>query len=264
MDHPRSRGVYSWAGCSPPTAEGSSPLARGLRYAGDLLLTFTGIIPARAGFTPIATPYRTERAGSSPLARGLLALDRLDVAAEGIIPARAGFTRRATAVVRLHRDHPRSRGVYLFCRRRPICGRGSSPLARGLRASNPLESGLRRIIPARAGFTATASTSPPPPRDHPRSRGVYACPIMVAMRLLGSSPLARGLPSSLVDGWALTRIIPARAGFTWTRTATRTRPADHPRSRGVYALQCAAYARAEGSSPLARGLRTGARHPPER
>ena len=50
-DHPRSRGVY-WLP-SPPVicTPGSSPLARGLLFVGDVLAGVAGIIPARAGFT---------------------------------------------------------------------------------------------------------------------------------------------------------------------------------------------------------------------
>ena len=71
---------------------------------------------------------------------------------------------------------------------------------------------------------------------------------------MGSSPLARGLHDAPpVWSWSR-RIIPARAGFTLAGAGIMRRSPDHPRSRGVYALQCAAYARADGSSPLARGL----------
>ena len=50
--------------------------------------------------------------------------------------------------------------------------------------------------------------------DHPRSRGVYACPRNQSATRFGSSPLARGLRHLFysVDMWQ--GIIPARAGFT--------------------------------------------------
>ena len=71
-----------------------------------------GIIPARAGFTPIPTPHKSNSkdhprsrgvytaatqiaapsSGSSPLARGLLQSERHTQLIIGIIPARAGFT----------------------------------------------------------------------------------------------------------------------------------------------------------------------------
>ena len=72
------------------------------------------------------------------------------------------------------------------------------------------------IIPARAGFTASAG-----------GRSASAA-------VAGSSPLARGL--QLADGGfvALLGIIPARAGFTHPRQWKPCWSEDHPRSRGVY------------------------------
>ena len=72
--------------------------------------------------------------------------------------------------------------------------------------------------------------------------------------LTGSSPLARGLRQLGgldVDG---SRIIPARAGFTWRTRSARTRGPDHPRSRGVYKSTVLNIVQQLGSSPLARGL----------
>ena len=131
-DHPRSRGVY-WCHlaqglCSP----GSSPLARGLRQGGLRVLTRTGIIPARAGFTccvccvccvcwdhprsrgvyTYRSPMANHLEGSSPLARGLPLGVRGTPGPERIIPARAGFTGWVWLAGWLVGDHPRSRGVY--------------------------------------------------------------------------------------------------------------------------------------------------------
>ena len=75
----------------------------------------------------------------------------------------------------------------------------------------------------------------------------------------GSSPLARGLPcrviSRVLSVVSVTRIIPARAGFTSTSTDAPKSPADHPRSRGVYPGIGQRMTGTLGSSPLARGLR---------
>ena len=90
-DHPRSRGVYVLACDIRVLSEGSSPLARGLRQATCYENIFSGIIPARAGFTQescarpgdgedhprsrgVYSPTTSRRgvaSGSSPLARGL-------------------------------------------------------------------------------------------------------------------------------------------------------------------------------------------------
>ena len=70
-----------------------------------------------------------------------------------------------------------------------------------------------------------------------------------------SSPLARGLPSARLNTTIATRIIPARAGFTWAGGASPCWPPDHPRSGGFYAHRRESRNEPPGSSPLARGLR---------
>ena len=71
---------------------------------------------------------------------------------------------------------------------------------------------------------------------------------------MGSSPLARGLRFAVALGKRSPRIIPARAGFTNRHDRSNECPADHPRSRGVYTAPVLQVSRADGSSPLARGL----------
>ena len=173
-------------------------------------------------------------AGSSPLARGLRPPSGTGLLLMRIIPARAGFTDPAVGRSDTPGDHPRSRGVYLCVSSSPVDAVGSSPLARGLRRPRAPSPAGARIIPARAGFT----TSPEPPArgfgDHPRSRGVYRDSDGAISDLPGSSPLARGLPSTTLYAVMEAGIIPARAGFT--------RSAFHSVNRQ------------NGSSPLARGL----------
>ena len=232
------------------------------------------IIPARAGFTwynPPSAPLHPDhprsrgvyvqmarscvsRTGSSPLARGLLLPLEIRVWDGGIIPARAGFTGVGNIQVEHFRDHPRSRGVYspdASPRRTP---RGSSPLARGLLLRISAEAHDVRIIPARAGFTASPSRSPRPRRDHPRSRGVYTWAAAPSCPTYGSSPLARGLRSAHRGVALPDRIIPARAGFTRRPSPEPSGARDHPRSRGVYPIPPRPFTDGEGSSPLARGL----------
>ena len=192
-DHPRSRGVYAGLNVAGIWADGSSPLARGLRESAPPSLTPSGIIPARAGFTsrrwvpptplrdhprsrgvyPRLTRPRRLISGSSPLARGLQVLAHLALHAAGIIPARAGFTEYSPCHYEEYRDHPRSRGVYYACEWINAKYGGSSPLARGL---HPVQGGVTstpRIIPARAGFTDRGPPRRDYQQDHPRSRGVY-------------------------------------------------------------------------------------------
>ena len=233
-DHPRSRGVYCHWGACPASRSGSSPLARGLLPLPAPRHPSPGIIPARAGFTPlryhlvperqdhprsrgvylIRSPRWAGAAGSSPLARGLLRDAAPIAAALGIIPARAGFTRATPPSTPRTADHPRSREVYHPASRPAPVRQGSSPLARGLPVADLRIRIADRIIPARAGFTEASVK---------RGPGAH-----------GSSPLARGLLCVClgVGVWA----------------------ADHPRSRGVYSRLTRPNLYPHGSSPLARGL----------
>ena len=112
QDHPRSRGVYNHLEPLPRWQGGSSPLARGLRFADAAGTHNHRIIPARAGFTPWGNPkwprsrdHPRSRGvyggaadlifsprGSSPLARGLPTYPEPIARHRRIIPARAGFT----------------------------------------------------------------------------------------------------------------------------------------------------------------------------
>ena len=253
-DHPRSRGVYRILSLAFARVTGSSPLARGLHSEFRLRVARLRIIPARAGFT-----RRRRGDGYSiedhPRSRGVYR----DLAVPGlrprrIIPARAGFTRDSCPISRTWGDHPRSRGVYTTPR---PCGRGtggSSPLARGLQRPGRRVVDLARIIPARAGFTHRRKWRREDPQDHPRSRGVYAASGQASSVAPGSSPLARGLPVIVPENMSGSRIIPARAGFTYTSLNATVGAGDHPRSRGVYKVLVQRPLDAAGSSPLARGL----------
>ena len=172
----------------------------------------------------------------------------------GIIPARAGFTRRPVAPRSSTSDHPRSRGVYPNPLHEVGLAGGSSPLARGLPWLTEGRDSWTRIIPARAGFTPTTALTTSANSDHPRSRGVYCSGLSRRAVSRGSSPLARGLHVRTLDGTVITRIIPARAGFTRYRPGERLSCRDHPRSRGVYVRLRRSGWRVVGSSPLARGL----------
>ena len=275
-DHPRSRGVYGRVMEGGSWGAGSSPLARGLHPRLRNQRVPRGIIPARAGFTP-SPPPQGPRARDHPRSRGVYVQYPNHVSsATWIIPAREGFTFYGGCIEDGSEDHPRSRGVYRPIGRDVLLITGSSPLARGLRMSNPrcvcwgsspLARGLHhggqhlagqgRIIPARAGFTFDLIFLDRCVGDHPRSRGVYESSEISSQKRWGSSPLARGLPSPSRHHTVPAGIIPARAGFTPTRRGRRRRCPDHPRSRGVYSASPATTPATSGSSPLARGLRSG-------
>ena len=173
--------------------------------------------------------------GSSPLARGLRLGGGFGGVRYRIIPARAGFTKEELASLRK--------------------AAGSSPLARGLRIIRGSGHGSTGIIPARAGFTNSPFPGLSGTQDHPRSRGVYTAHQRGNQGSLGSSPLARGLPTTAGRRSSECRIIPARAGFTRGCAGGMSRPPDHPRSRGVYWSFVLGIGWVGGSSPLARGLR---------
>ena len=105
-------------------------------------------------------------------------------------------------------------GVYADLRRQPASISGSSPLARGLHTQYGYPPVTLGIIPARAGFTHGGLLRLRALRDHPRSRGVYWCQLVVRAAMSGSSPLARGLLGIEQVVQVPARIIPARAGFT--------------------------------------------------
>ena len=276
-DHPRSRGVYGVRVNLGIEVVGSSPLARGLPRRAELRVTLDGIIPARAGFTGYTSCDECRRQdhprsrgvydggqgdgssnlGSSPLARGLQPPLPGAAGRPRIIPARAGFTVEGVGGFPYGGDHPRSRGVYSPSTRSATTPVGSSPLARGLHGAHGAEELRSGIIPARAGFTLMICAFWSPRKDHPRSRGVYAAAHASTPIFAGSSPLARGLREQRLSAVNTEGIIPARAGFTsgpyWRRGTFR----DHPRSRGVYPPAAFSDTAGGGSSPLARGLRSG-------
>ena len=211
--HPRSRGEHMPLLLPKLVESGSSPLARGTRLMaryGNILL---GLIPARAGDTPVPrrsyTMFRAHprsrgehsncsvikiaELGSSPLARGTPSPVPVEKMPTGLIPARAGNTERMNAQNESLRAHPRSRGehLYHYCRRcrhwgsSPLArgtrrcllhdqgGQGSSPLARGTRSSKAPATRYLGLIPARAGNTGVLPFPITLFRAHPRSRGEH-------------------------------------------------------------------------------------------
>ena len=171
--------------------------------------------------------------GSSPLARGSPEVSASRRLGRGIIPARSGFTRSSRSARPGRTDHPRSRGVHGDDLLSAWSKAGSSPLARGSLELVNVDVDWVRIIPARAGFTAAATLLRMLSWDHPRSRGVHEAGPFLSDCGSGSSPLARGSPSS--------------------PRAPMTPSADHPRSRGVHRRRGSMPRSSAGSSPLARG-----------
>ena len=154
-----------------------------------------------------------------------------------------------------HQDRPGHRATPHYGALPTGAFEGSSPLARGLPPSTCPYDGPAGSSPLTRGLRVSrqrARTSRP---DHPRSRGVYVPNRPAAGAVVGSSPLARGLPYDQLRRLTAVRIIPARAGFTIVVVVGEFVAKDHPRSRGVYDGSRRVATFAHGSSPLARGLR---------
>ena len=153
-DHPRSRGVYLPRWAAEALAEGSSPLARGLRARRRARVRGCGIIPARAGFTS-AMSGRTVRTSDHPRSRGVYPPPKRPATrGRGIIPARAGFTFLFSwGAAGSPWIIPARAGFTLTLPGWKQLALGSSPLARGLRQLDVDTDPPIGIIPARAGFT---------------------------------------------------------------------------------------------------------------
>ena len=254
--HPRSRGENRALSTTLVAARGSSPLARGKQRRRQPPRSRRGLIPARAGKTAsdllitVLTPAHPRSRGENQCD----AIPRLQV--RGLIPARAGKTRLELMSAFDSSAHPRSRGENEIARAEDVNANGSSPLARGKPwAGSPICSQMR-LIPARAGKTRACEKPEPKRQAHPRSRGENAGMTHKQIAAAGSSPLARGKPSSTRTRTPIIGLIPARAGKTPMAPDPAGSLAAHPRSRGENTGEIENAVKEAGSSPLARGKRT--------
>ena len=254
---------------------GSSPHARGAHVSRTQSRFPQGIIPACAGSTlrwtwtnrrPWDHPrmrgehcgtFRHLRAamGSSPHARGARRYVLGVHYRRGIIPACAGSTTTRIRACPRRRDHPRMRGEHSVSIELMYVVEGSSPHARG--APVGVDDLVRRggIIPACAGSTRSERSAWSRWRDHPRMRGEHLKVDQKALDKWGSSPHARGALVDAALGVHAYGIIPACAGSTSRRPASRPPRRDHPRMRGEHANIYMPLWYPPGSSPHARGAR---------
>ena len=97
----------------------------------------------------------------------------------------------------------------------PRClGAGSSPHARGALSHDAEGFPTTGIIPACAGSTLWRRAKSRPTRDHPRMRGEHDPSEAQVVRLIGSSPHARGARACLKLDFHFLGIIPGCAGST--------------------------------------------------
>ena len=130
---------------------------------------------------------------------------------------------------------------------------GSSPPARGARATGTDRRRVTGIIPACAGSTSLTARLPPSVSDHPRLRGEHLRRRPRLMAEAGSSPPARGARSSGNLREVRYRIIPACAGSTTSCGRGCHEARDHPRLRGEHGDRSGLGHVISGSSPPARG-----------
>ena len=114
-----------------------------------------------------------------------------------------------------------------------------------------------RLIPAHAGKTVPALQAAWAQMAHPRSRGENDLMILSRRRNQGSSPLTQGKLVVHVLEARGTRLIPAHAGKTPSRSPWRRGWGAHPRSRGENSIRAHLTTVGRGSSPLTRGKRVG-------
>ena len=151
--------------------------------------------------------------------------------------------------------HPRLRGE-LTSRGLPfMVVIGSSPLTRGTLAFDDASYSAARSIPAYAGNSAQGKARNLLRSVHPRLRGELA--VVTAQRIVksGSSPLTRGTRENSSPHEFHGRFIPAYAGNSNHKDASREIKPVHPRLRGE--LECKPFYGLDfgGSSPLTRGTR---------
>ena len=215
-------------------AGGSSPRVRGKRRVGRGVRLATGLIPARAGKTVMASmthaaPGAHPRAcgenvqgryslrlqrGSSPRVRGKPVGDAGREVRERLIPARAGKTRSIIRGPEHRRAHPRACGENHEKKIPDALAEGSSPRVRGKHSLDRRIRCSRGLIPARAGKTPPPGVPASPRAAHPRACGENELCMWRRDRLIGSSPRVRGKRPRPRAVLLLVGLIPARAGKT--------------------------------------------------
>ena len=149
--------------------------------------------------------------------------------------------------------HPRRRGEHTSRRSDASRANGSSPQARGTPGNRPGHRRCYRFIPAGAGNTGESQDVITVVPVHPRRRGEHQLVRDLDHPTNGSSPQARGTPSTTPATRATRRFIPAGAGNTHRGANVDSTYTVHPRRRGEHPAVLRSAISAIGSSPQARG-----------
>ena len=285
-DHPRACGANRRDGGAAGDRAGSSPRVRGKPRRRNPNHRHHRIIPARAGQTTLRfhSTFRSSDhpracgannaamnipvllSGSSPRVRGKRPSPQGRARHGRIIPARAGQTSARSARTNESSDHPRACGANRRTVRLFGVSVGSSPRVRGKRHALVGQIEHLRIIPARAGQTATPKAVVIIPPDHPRACGANSIVLLTALGGGGSSPRVRGKRWRRSGFPRRVRIIPARAGQTSKMPLMVNRYSDHPRACGANSRAFIRFCAVSGSSPRVRGKpgQSDRRHPQHR
>ena len=157
-------------------------------------------------------------------------------------------------------DHPRACGAHVTFVMVLLYVTGSSPRMRGSLACTISRGFCTGIIPAHAGLTALAASTPDLTRDHPRACGAHKKRPKMTKKMMGSSPRMRGSRADDDLRADDVGIIPAHAGLTECIQVYLTATRDHPRACGAHSYSNAWSGIRPGSSPRMRGSRHLRRH----
>ena len=152
--------------------------------------------------------------GTSPRARGKPVRRCTFFRPQGNIPACAGKTDQRPGGENQPPEHPRVRGENGFGFDADFFVEGTSPRARGKPLSSVFVNRLTRNIPACAGKTWRDPAPSSRCEEHPRVRGENPTNEIITKIPFGTSPRARGKPTTRGDSVHLCRNIPACAGKT--------------------------------------------------
>ena len=283
--HPRACGENIPRPPQSIRSRGSSPRVRGKPREEAATIDMGGLIPARAGKTPLLhlrmlALWAHPRAcgeneagdekgavfeGSSPRVRGKRGRGREGRRLRGLIPACAGKTTEPTPSRENWRAHPRVCGENCTQPSPPWPLMGSSPRVRGKQEGAGGEPCRVGLIPACAGKTGSPASLTSGGRAHPRVCGENEGALRSVLARWGSSPRVRGKLTPITIVAIPTRLIPACAGKTVRDRSRAAADRAHPRVCGENALVVWENVEGAGSSPRVRGKRRERRnHEPGR
>ena len=271
--HPRACGENIPRPPQSIRSRGSSPRVRGKPREEAATIDMGGLIPARAGKTPLLhlrmlALWAHPRAcgeneagdekgavfeGSSPRVRGKQRNRPHQGRTGGLIPACAGKTHTRAQLGPPPPAHPRVCGENCTQPSPPWPLMGSSPRVRGKQEGAGGEPCRVGLIPACAGKTGSPASLTSGGRAHPRVCGENEGALRSVLARWGSSPRVRGKLTPITIVAIPTRLIPACAGKTVRDRSRAAADRAHPRVCGENALVVWENVEGAGSSPRVRG-----------